>query len=146
MYIKRYKDGTITLDQDDYIKALIPISHPELVGSSPETKASEEVVSLYRSLLGAVAYTQLTQHQVACYIVAFQRLANKLTIGDVRKLNVLTKRLQKQPLTITFRPLPNQGEHFLTVLNDAGFKKEELDGYALRGAVYFRHVGKLFDD
>ena len=87
----RYPDGKITMDQDEYIKALIPITHKELKGTAPETKASEELVSLYRSLLGAIAYSQLTQHQIACYVVALQRVATKFTIGDVRKLNVLTK-------------------------------------------------------
>ena len=82
----KHKDGRITMDQDEYIKALIPIERKELKGTNADTKASEELISLYRSLLGAVAYTQLTQHQVACYIVALQRVACKLTIGDVRKL------------------------------------------------------------
>ena len=82
---RKHKDGKITLDQDEYIKALMPITHQELVGVPPDTKASEEMVSLDRSLLGAVAYSQLTQHQIACYVVALQRVANRLTIGDVRK-------------------------------------------------------------
>ena len=84
---------------------MIPITHKELKGTAPETKASEELVSLFRSLLGAIAYTQLTQHQIACYVVALQRVATKLTIGDVGKLNVLTKRLKGKPQTITYHPL-----------------------------------------
>jgi len=80
---KKHHDGTITLDQDDYIKALIPIKHREL-SNDPSTPASEELLSLYRSLLGAVAYTQLTQHQMACYIVALQRKTHRLTVEDVK--------------------------------------------------------------
>ena len=90
---------TVELDQDEYIGALIPITHPELIGVSPDTKASEQLVSLYRSLLGAVAYTQLTQHQVACYVVALQRVANRLTIGDIRKLMLLSYLAQQQQRT-----------------------------------------------
>jgi hypothetical protein len=86
---KRHSDGSITLDQDEYIKALIPIKHKEL-SDAPSTPASEELLSLYRSLLGAVAYTQLTQHHMACYIVALQRKTHKLTVEDVKKLNVVT--------------------------------------------------------
>jgi len=143
---KKHKDGKITLDQDEHIGALIPITHPELIGVSPDTKASEQLVSLYRSLLGAVAYTQLTQHQVACYVVALQRVANRLTIGDIRKLNVLTRKLQKQPRTIVFQPLPLEKQEYLTVFSDAGFKKEELDGYALRGALHIRHTRPIYLD
>ena len=130
------------MDQDEYIEALIPIQHIDLIGKAPNTPVSQEVESLYRSLLGAVAYTQLTQHQIACYVVALQRVAHKCTIGDVRRLNVLTKRSKKKPLTITFLPLES-GLHykndFLTTFSDSGFKKEELDGYALRGAAFLRH-------
>ena len=122
---------------------MIPIVHTKLKGSAPETKASEELVSLFRSLLGAIAHTQVTQHQIACYVVALQRVATKLTIGDARKLNVLTKRLKGKPQTITYYPLNNKDTHYLTAFSDAGFKKEELDGYALRGAVYIRHANKL---
>ena len=100
---------------------------------------------LYRSLLGAVAYTQLTQHQMACYIVALQRRTHKLTVEDVKKLNVIIKKVKSNPVTLTFRPLgiDNDQEH-MTVFSDAGFKKEEIDGYALRGALYIRHKDPMY--
>ena len=47
---KRHSDGSITLDQDEYIKALMPIKHKEL-SYTPSTPASDELLSLYRSLL-----------------------------------------------------------------------------------------------
>ena len=142
---KRHSDGSITLDQDEYIKALIPIKHKDL-SLSPSTPASDELLSLYRSLLGAVAYTQLTQHQMACYIVALQRRTHKLTIEDIKKLNVVTKKIKQKPVTLTFRNLglDDNYEH-LTVFSDAGFKKEEIDGYALRGALYVRHKSPLYN-
>ena len=128
------------MDQDEYIKALIPIVHKDMIGKPPECPAGPELESLFRSLLGAVAYTQLTQHQIACYVVALQRVASKLTIGEVRRLNVLTKRLQKKPLSITYQSMQHESKNeYLSAFSDAGFKKEETDGYALRGAVYIRH-------
>jgi hypothetical protein len=118
------------MDQDEYIKALIPISHPDMIGKAPTEPANQELESLFRSLLGAIAYTQLTQHQIACYVVALQRAACKLTIGEIRRLSVLTKRLQKKPLSITYKALKTNKPLQLTVFSDAGFKKEEKDGYA----------------
>ena len=142
---KRHNDGSITLDQDEYIKALIPIKHPEL-SNALDTPASDELLSLYRSLLGAVSYTQLTQHQMACYIVALQRVTHKLTVEDVKKLNVITKKIKDNPATLTFRPLGNLDEcEHLTIFSDAGFKKEEIDGYALRGGLYLRHTKPLYN-
>ena len=129
---KRHTHGSITLDQDEYIKALMPIKHPEL-NNPHDTPASDELLSLYSSLLGAVAYTQLTQHQMACYIVALQRVTRKLTIEDVKKLNVIIKKVKESPVTLEFNPLGiHDGIEHLTVFSDAGIKKEKLDGYALR--------------
>ena len=144
---KKHQDGSITLDQNEYIQALMIIKHPEL-SNTPETPASEELLSLYRSLLGAVAYTLLTQHQIACYIIALQRVTHKLTVGDVKKLNIVTSKVKESPATLTFRPLVcNQGTlERLTVFSDAGFRKEEHDGYALRGALYIRHTEPLYRD
>ncbi len=141
---KRHSDGSITLDQDEYIKTLIPIKHPDL-SNAPSTPASEELLLLYRSLLGAVSYVQLTQHQMSCYIVALQKVTRKLTVEDVKKLNVVVNKLKASPATLTFRPLGTleQQEH-LTVFSDAGFKKEQVDGYALRGGLYLRHAEPIY--
>ena len=47
--------GTITVDQDEYIAALKPIVHPELGRSCGENAVGGELLTLYQSLLGAVA-------------------------------------------------------------------------------------------
>ena len=39
----RHPDGSITLDQNEYISALIPIKHPEL-SNAPNTPASDELL------------------------------------------------------------------------------------------------------
>ena len=84
---------------------------------------------------------------MACYTVALQRVTHKLTIEDVRKLNIVTKKVKSHPITIVFKPLKNNtGLDYLTVFSDAGFKKEELDGCALRGAAYIRHKEPLYTD
>jgi hypothetical protein len=141
----RHPDGSISMDQDEYIAALIPVTDPELVGKAPEASLSGTLESKYRSLLGAIAYTQLTQHQIACYIVALQRSGKQPTAGDLRRLNVLTKRLQSKPITLWYSPLPRGGK-LVSAFGDAGFKKEEVDGYALRGSAYLRHSERMFDD
>jgi len=67
-------------------------------------------------------------------------------VEDVKKLNVVTKKIKENPATLTFRPLGNleEREH-LTIFSDAGFKKEEIDGYALRGGLYLRHTKPLYN-
>ena len=49
---KQHDDGTVELDQDEYISALIPITHPDLVGAKAEEDATEVLIQLYWSLLG----------------------------------------------------------------------------------------------
>ena len=88
---KRHKNGDIEWDQDDYIKDLIPIVHHELVGKKAEDKPSEDLVALFWSLLGALAYALTTQHWLAVYVVALQRVTHCPTVGDIRKLNTLVR-------------------------------------------------------
>ena len=69
----RSRDGTITLDQNEYISAMKPIVHPDLVGKPADEPCTETITRLYLSLLGAVAYTLLTQHWIAVYVISLQR-------------------------------------------------------------------------
>ena len=50
----RDQDGTITLDQNEYISALKPIQHPDLVGRPLNEACADAVIRLYGSLLGAI--------------------------------------------------------------------------------------------
>ena len=44
---KVHPDGSVELDQDEYIRALKPIVHPDLVGLSSEAEVSEDLKALY---------------------------------------------------------------------------------------------------
>ena len=59
-YVKT-EDGSVTLDQDEYIKQLRPIIHPELTGADAESKATKIVSEMFVSLRGALAYALITQ-------------------------------------------------------------------------------------
>ena len=60
----RNKSASISVGQHEYIKPMNPIRHPDLVGSDADADSSEAVIRLFGSLLGAVAYTLLTQHWI----------------------------------------------------------------------------------
>ena len=59
-------DGSVTLDQDEYISAMKRIEHSSLAGMPPDARCSLAVDALFLSLLGALAYALLTQHHSAC--------------------------------------------------------------------------------
>ena len=70
---RRQQDGTIRMDQTEYIKTFKPIAHPELVGTPAEAETTTAVHAVYMSLLGAVACALLTQMWIAVCVVALQR-------------------------------------------------------------------------
>ena len=61
----RSADGSVTLDQDEYIDALIPIRHVDLVKAKADQPAGGQLPDLFVSLPGAAAYALLAQHHVA---------------------------------------------------------------------------------
>ena len=136
---RRSADGTVTLDQDEYINALIPIRHADLVKAKADQPAQGPLPDLFVSLLGAAAYALLTQHHVAVYIVALQRAKNKLLIRHVMQLNEVVLAMQKIKARVVFPAM--ECSRRLLVHSDGSFKREEETGYGMRGAVYLR-MGK----
>ena len=132
----RDPDGTVTLDQDEYIDALITIKHVDLVKSKSEEPALGQLPDLFVSLLGAAAYALITQHHLAVYIVALQRAKNKLCIKHVMQLNAVVLAMQKIKARIVYPAMKCNMQ--LVVHSDGSFKREEETGYGMRGAVYLR--------
>eukprot|EP00959_Pyramimonas_sp_CCMP1952_P322737 6753411-Pyramimonas_sp.AAC.1 len=55
------EDGSVTLDQDEHIKQLRPIQHPELTGADADAQASKVVADMFVSHRGALAHALITQ-------------------------------------------------------------------------------------
>eukprot|EP00959_Pyramimonas_sp_CCMP1952_P057442 1199217-Pyramimonas_sp.AAC.1 len=53
--------GNVFFDQDEYIKQLRPMQHPELTGAEAGAQASKMVAVMFVSLRGALAYALITQ-------------------------------------------------------------------------------------
>ena len=77
-------NGDVIADQDDYIKDLRTISNGEIVGKRSHEECSYELQSMFWSLLGAVAYTLLTQVWISCFVIALQRVTHKPTVLHVK--------------------------------------------------------------
>ena len=54
------EQGDVIMDQDEYIKRLRPITHPELTGAAADAKATKVVTDMFVSLRGALAYALIT--------------------------------------------------------------------------------------
>ena len=81
---QQQNDGTVKMDQTEYVKTFKPTAHPELVGAPPEAETTTAVHAEFMSLLGAVAFALLTHMWVSVYVVALQRMTKKSTNADVR--------------------------------------------------------------
>ena len=85
------------------------------------------------SLLGAAAYALLTRVDAAVYIVALQRVAHAPKVIHIRRLNAVTRWMQRNPRKVV---LPHmQGPFRMVALSDSAFKKEDDSGHAMRGCV-----------
>merc|ERR1712159_948679 len=96
-----------------------PIIHAELTGADPATSATKDVTDLFVSLRGAIAYTTLTQAWIQVYIVALQRIQTPTNL-EVRRLNALTRKLQKEPKKLVF-PSMTCG-NVLDLHTDSGYR------------------------
>ena len=94
-YTKNSK-GDVIMDQDENIKTLRPIVSAELTGAKAEKAATKNVADQIVSLRGALAYTTLTQAWIQVYIVSLQRVQLPTNL-DVRRLNAIVRKLQKEP-------------------------------------------------
>jgi len=129
----------VVLDQDEYIKTMRPIVSGELTGAAADQKATKTIADLFVSLRGALAYTTLTQAWIQVYIVSLQRVQEPTNL-DVRRLNAITRKLQKEPQKLVFVAMACKGEVDLHA--DSGYRRitdaEDEKGYGMRGLCLLR--------
>ena len=111
------------MGQGQYVQALRPIVHKDLVGKKAEETVSEQVSKLFLSLLMALAYVLMTRVDLCIYVIALQRRTQASLVGGVRRLNAIVRWAQKHPLCLTHMPMKCASH--LEVHSDSGFHKEE---------------------
>ncbi len=131
------KTFEVTLDQTEYLSALKPIVHAELVGANAATTVGEELQQLYMSLLGAAAFCLLTRIDVAIFLVALQRRTQSAQVIHVKRLNAVVRWMQRHPKKLCYRTQP-AGPSWLKCISDSAFKKETDSGHAVKGAIFLR--------
>eukprot|EP00959_Pyramimonas_sp_CCMP1952_P232817 4865798-Pyramimonas_sp.AAC.1 len=102
------EDGKVTLDQDEHIKQLRPIQHPELAGADADAQASKMVSNVFVSLRGAMPYALIAQVWLMVNVVSLQRVQEPTNI-QVRRLNAITRKLQACPKKIDYQAMAPYG-------------------------------------
>ena len=140
----------ISLDQHEYVSQIKTIAHCELSTKSADDYAGAELHALYWSILGAINYALMTRCDIAVFVSALQRHAQKPKIVHCKRLNAVVRWAQRNPQKVWYRPLfeskaNDTGTH-LRLYSDAAFKREEESGHSIRGALYIRCRGSKFED
>ena len=94
-----------TLDQDDYSKALRPVTHADLLKAKDDVDLNEYFYACFLTLLGAVAWLSQTRLDVLVYISSLQRVSKKPTTLALKRLNRLVRYIQKHPHPLRYRRL-----------------------------------------
>ena len=142
-HIQNSNTYEVECDQLAYIAALKPIVHTLVSSALPECALTPELLALFVSLLGAVAYALLTRWDIAVYVSALQRAGSKATIIHIRRLNAVVRWIQRNPKSIVYARLSSSSSSFtkLVGISDSAFKREGDEGHAMRGALIARMSG-----
>jgi hypothetical protein len=124
-----------------YASSLHTVSHADLAVKKAEDAVCVELHSLYRSLLGAVAFLLLMRTDIAVFVSALQRWEHILKIIHVKRLNALIKWIQANARRLVYKPFVSPGDRqvdpgtHLCAFADSTFKTEEQTGHCMQGAV-----------
>jgi hypothetical protein len=99
----------ITLDHLEYASSLRIIAHSELVSKKSEDAVTAELHSLYRLLLGAIAFLLVTHADVADHVSVLQQWGHAPNVIHVKRLNDLTKWIHANPKCLVHRTFSARG-------------------------------------
>ena len=137
-------DTAITMHQNHYAAQLRPIDESLLGNHKDHEEVKDfcvELVTLFMSLLGGLAWLVLTRLDICIYVQCMQRHAQSPRVEDVRKLNRLLRWVQKRPAGIVYMRHPQRKNKSLswrlTAISDSAFRslEDNTTGLALRGYV-----------
>eukprot|EP00959_Pyramimonas_sp_CCMP1952_P211390 4424059-Pyramimonas_sp.AAC.1 len=130
------EDGNATFDEDECIKQLRPIQHPD-AGAQATKMAADIVVSLR----GALACALITQVWLMVYVVSLQRVQEPTNV-QVRRLNAIARKLQACRAKIVYQAVNPTGE--VDLHSYSGYRRlsgdadDDVEGYGIRGANLLR--------
>eukprot|EP00971_Amphidinium_carterae_P331793 6465576-Amphidinium_carterae.1 len=96
-HIQNLKDFTVELHQRKYAAALQATDLPELRHCSDDKVLQGSHYSKFRTLLGGLSWLMLTRADLAVYTTSLQRVANKPTVGDWKRLIRVVRYAQTHP-------------------------------------------------
>ena len=120
--IKSYEDG-ITVDQNQYVASLNPVSISTSRSSQRKSPLIESEKVAYRALVGQLNWVAThTRPDIAFDTCALSVAFKEATIGDLLKLNKLVSRVKSTEINLFFPRLQSLEKCTLECYADAAFK------------------------
>ena len=115
-------NGTITMRQSNYVRAIEPIKIPLERRQQPDSKVSEEERQALRGLIGSLQYAAVhTRPDLASRLSMLQSAINSATISTLTSANQALHEAKKfHDTTIQIQPIPVEDFRFLA-FSDASF-------------------------
>ena len=115
-------NGTITMRQSNYVRAIEPIKIPLERRQQPDSKVSEEERQALRGLIGSLQYAAVhTRPDLASRLSMLQSAINSATVSTLTSANQALHEAKKfHDTTIQIQPIPVEDFRFLA-FSDASF-------------------------
>jgi hypothetical protein len=125
--------GHIIMHQHEYAKQLILMDTAPLISVDPSTPLNTLQHSQYLSLLGGASWMVQTRLDICVYICALQRAAKSPQAQHALRLVKVCKWIKRKSSQLLYKKLRTPTR--ISVASDAAFRKEDVKGLAMRGAV-----------
>lgn len=124
---------TITLHQRPYVKQLKLMDAATLNSMKSDELLPTALIEQFQSLLGALSWLTQTRLDICVYVVALQRAAKSPRAEHGLRLNRVAKWARRKDSALVFCILANPVR--IVAISDSAFRKEDVLGLAIRGAI-----------
>ena len=121
--IEQRNDGTIYIDQNEYIQSLQPIDIEKAVDKNQ--KLSKKKFTEYRALTGQLSWAAENTRPDICFDVRELSTRNKeASYGDLKKANKVLKKAQKENVAIKYSQLGKLDELKVLAYTDSSYRND----------------------
>ena len=121
--IEQLDDGTIHVDQNDYIQSLKPISIEKAVDKN--AKLSKNKFTEYRALTGQLSWAaENTRPDIAFDVRELSTKNKEASYADLRKANKILKKVQKEEVSVKYSRLGDLENLKILAFTDSSYRND----------------------
>ena len=141
----QWDDGSVELDQREYLERISPIQIPKHRRAEPLSPVTESERQEIRQLCGSLQYASVnTRPDLAAKIGEVQSRVTRATVGDSLALNRILHEAKTNPVCLHLVPIPIEELTFCP-FSDASFATNR-DSSSRQGTIVFATDGRLAEN